>query len=117
MIDYKIKHNSNIPNLMLEIWESRIPTDYPLSLSAKRKAALQLLFTHVFSSSLSRWEAFVDLIANSEALMRKAGQARESSKSGEFLNWAIKPETCSTILAGIYTVDELADSSGKEETQ
>jgi hypothetical protein len=118
MNDYKIKHNSNIPNLMLEIWESRIPTNSPLAPTPKRKAALELLFTHVFSSSLSRWEAFVDSIAISEVLILKAVKACDSGKSGEFLNWAIKPETCSTILAGVYEEvgDELADSAGTEET-
>ncbi len=118
MTEYKIKEDHNVPHLMLEIWESRIPTNSPLTPTPKRKAALELLFTHVFGSSLSRWAAFVDSIAISEVLILKAVKACDSGKSGEFLNWAIKPETCSTILAGVYEEvgDELADSAGTEET-
>jgi hypothetical protein len=127
MIDYKIKQDPNIPHLMLEVWESRIPTDSPLSLNPKRRATLKLLFTHVFGSRLSRWDAFVDLIVSSDVLMDKASKAKKSGKSAAFLDWVIKPETCLTILGGVYTDveldelgkevgDELEDLADKEET-
>jgi hypothetical protein len=99
--DHQAKREVSIASRMLEAWENQILVDRPLALPHQRKAALNLLYTHVFSSSLSRWDEFVELVASSKLIAQKF--AEKPDKQNKLLNWAIKPENCLTILEGIYS--------------
>jgi hypothetical protein len=100
---------------MLAIWAGAMSVDRTLSLSQKRKDALNFLFTEVFNSSLQKWEHFVDLLGGSEFLQTRF------CKCGELFDWAITHRNCLRILNCVgtaeYITNELAQrlAANKEE--
>jgi hypothetical protein len=99
--DHQAKREVSIASRMLEIWEQHMQIERPFALHHQRKAALNLLYTYVFGSSLARWDEFVELVASNKFLAQKF--AEKPDKQNKLLNWAIKPENCLTILEGIYS--------------
>ncbi len=90
---------TNIPSSMLQVWAFAMSMDRSLSLSQKRKDALNFLFVDVFNSSLQQWEHFVDLLGDSEFLQTRF------SKRGQLFDWAITHRNCLRILNCVGTAE------------
>jgi hypothetical protein len=93
----------DIARRMLAIWSGAMSVDRTLSLSQKRKDALNFLFADVFNFSLGQWEKFVDLIGGSEFLQTKL------CKRGQLFDWAIKTRNCVRILNCVGTAEYITD--------